>query len=337
MEQGSTVLVTGAAGFIGFHTSQALLNAGHTVIGIDNLNDYYSPALKQDRLDQLLPRNGFTFHHMDIADRAAMAKLFDDNPQINIIINLAAQAGVRYSLENPHAYADSNLVGYLNILEGARALHEKGDFKHLVYASSSSVYGGNTKLPFSVEDDIRTPVSLYAATKCAGELMSQSYAHLYRIPSTGLRFFTVYGPWGRPDMAYFSFTKAILEGKPIRVFNHGDMKRDFTWYEDIVAGILGAMQAVPEAGMPYTKGGAPHRVFNLGNNKAENLLYFIETIEKALGQETEKMMEPMAPGDVKETFADIKASKEVFGFDPKTPMEKGIPLFIDWYKHYYGI
>ena len=328
------ILVTGAAGFIGFHTIQALIKEGHRVLGIDNINDYYDPQLKHDRLAILNYLDGFSFEKIDISDRGAMEVLFQKHADIEIIIHLAAQAGVRYSLENPHAYADSNLLGQLNILEGARNLK---DFKHLVYASSSSVYGGNTKLPFATTDEIRTPVSLYAATKCAGELMAQCYSHLYRIPATGLRFFTVYGPWGRPDMAYFSFTKAILEKKPIRIFNHGDMKRDFTWHEDIVSGIMAVKGAVPEDDSPYTQGGAPHRVFNLGNNKAEQLMDFVETIEEVLGQTTEKIMEPMADGDVKETYADISASQEVFGFSPKTPMSEGIPKFIAWYKEYYKI
>lgn len=331
------ILVTGAAGFIGFHTIQALAEEGYQIIGIDNLNDYYDPALKQGRLEILNKIHGFSFIKMDLSDRVAMADLFQKHDDIEAIIHLGAQAGVRYSIENPFAYVDSNLIGQMTILEGARGLMEKGKFKHLVYASSSSVYGANTKIPFSIEDITKTPVSLYAATKGSGELLAQSYSHLYRIPATGLRFFTVYGPWGRPDMAYFSFTKAIIEGKPIRVFNHGDMKRDFTWYADIVAGILAVLKAVPHPDEPYTLASAPHRVFNLGNHKAEQLLDFIETIENAIGKTTEKIMEPMAAGDVKETYSDIKASQEVFGFDPKTPISEGIPIFVEWYKHYYKV
>lgn len=328
------ILLTGAAGFIGFHTALALLARGETVIGVDCLNDYYDPALKKARLAQLEGRNGFTFYKADIADEVAMKALMARHPEIDRIVHLAAQAGVRYSLENPHAYARSNLDGHLVMLELAR--HNER-LKHFVYASSSSVYGGNTKQPFSVEDPVCEPVSLYAATKRAGELMAQSYAHLYRFPATGLRFFTVYGPWGRPDMAYFSFTKNICEGRPITVFNNGDMKRDFTWIGDIVSGILGALAAVPEPGGKYCIGGAPHRIFNLGNCRSESLLGFIQTIEKTLGKTTEKIMAPMQPGDVYETYADVTASREVFGFDPSTPISEGIPKFVEWYKDFYKI
>ncbi|MAS87388.1 MAG: capsular biosynthesis protein CpsI [Micavibrio sp.] len=329
------ILVTGAAGFIGFHTTQKLINDGHQVIGIDNQNGYYDPALKTARLNQLQALEGFTFYPMDIADEAAVHKLEADHSDIEIIIHLAAQAGVRYSIENPQSYVQSNLVGHANMLELARHLHEKGHLKHFVYASSSSVYGANKKTPFSVEDVVRSPVSFYAATKAANELMSQSYAHLYRLPATGLRFFTVYGPYGRPDMAYFSFTKAILEGKPITVFNNGDMRRDFTWIDDIVDGVTAVMNFAPTGDAFHTIAGAPHRVFNLGNNKAEKLLDFIETIEKALGKTTQKIMADMAAGDVKETFADITAAQEIFGYNPKTPISKGIPAFVEWYKDFY--
>ncbi len=326
------ILITGAAGFIGFHTVQALLARGETVIGIDILNDYYDPSLKKARLSLLEGRNGFTFYKTDVASFEALSDIIDRHPQIDRIVHLAAQAGVRYSLENPFAYEHSNLAGQLAILESARKIG--GRLKHLVYASSSSVYGGNTKQPFSIEDPVNEPVSLYAATKRSGELMAQSYSHLFRIPATGLRFFTVYGPWGRPDMAYYSFTKAIDEGRPIRVFNHGDMKRDFTWIDDIVGGVLAAIDTVPEEGGKYCIGDAPHRVLNLGNNRAESLLEFIETIEKALGKTTEKIFEPMQPGDVCETYADIDASREILGFSPQTPMTRGIPRFIEWYKKY---
>ncbi|MCB9989989.1 MAG: SDR family NAD(P)-dependent oxidoreductase [Rhodospirillales bacterium] len=328
------ILLTGAAGFIGFHTAQALLAAGEQVIGVDNLNEYYDVTLKKARLEQLEKRDGFTFYKADIADRDAMQGIMDAHPQIDRIIHLAAQAGVRHSLTHPFDYEHSNLMGPLVLLELAR--HREG-LKHFVYASSSSVYGGNTKQPFSIDDQVNAPVSLYAATKRAGELMTQSYSYLYNIPATGLRFFTVYGPWGRPDMAYFSFTRDILAGKPITVFNQGDMKRDFTWIDDVVSGIIAVLGHPPVAHGPHCIHDAPHRVFNLGNNRAESLLYFIETIETALGVRTEKIMAPMAPGDVPETYADIDASKEVFGYDPKTPLSEGIPQFVEWYRSFYGI
>lgn len=328
------ILLTGAAGFIGFHTAQALLAQGRAVIGIDSLNDYYDVALKEARLAQLEKLKGFTFHKADIADAKAIEDIMRAHPGITHIIHLAAQAGVRHSLENPHAYARSNLDGQLVMLEAARRCR---DLKHFVYASSSSVYGGNTKQPFTVGDPVDQPVSLYAATKRAGELMAQSYAHLYRFPATGLRFFTVYGPWGRPDMAYFSFTRDILAGKPITVFNNGDMKRDFTWIDDGVAGILGALAAPPAPDDKYTIGGAPHRIFNLGKHRAESLMDFIGAIENALGRTTGKIMAPMAPGDVRETCADIAPAREVFGFNPETPIAEGIPRFVKWYCEYAGI
>ncbi len=326
------ILLTGAAGFIGFHTVHALLARGDTVIGIDNLNDYYDPELKKARLKQLEGRNGFTFYKADISNQVDLEEIIARHGDIDGIIHLAAQAGVRYSLENPGSYVRSNLDGQVVMLEIARALQEKGTLKHFVYASSSSVYGGNTKQPFSIEDPVEQPVSLYAATKRSGELLTQSYSHLFRIPATGLRFFTVYGPWGRPDMAYYSFTKNVMEQKPIKVFNHGDMCRDFTWIDDIVQGILSVLDAVPQTGDEYTIGGAPHRVFNLGNNRSERLLDFINVIEDSVGMKTEKIMEPMAMGDVKETYADIDASKKVFGYEPKTPISEGIPIFVEWYK-----
>ena len=328
------ILLTGAAGVIGFHTVRALLARGETVIGVDNLNDYYDPALKQARLKQLRGDNRFSFVQADIADRAAMAQVMDDHPGIDRIVHLAAQAGVRYSLQNPYAYEHSNINGQMVMLDCAR--HRPG-LKHFVYASSSSVYGGNVKQPFAVGDDVSQPLSLYAATKRAGELMVQSYSHLYAIPATGLRFFTVYGPWGRPDMAYFSFTRAIAEGRPIDIYNEGNMKRDFTWIDDIVAGVLGALDAPPVPHAAHCIHDAPHRIFNLGNNRAENLLLFVETIEGALGRTTEKIMAPMAPGDVPETWADIAPAQEVFGYSPQTPISAGIPRFVAWYCDYYGI
>lgn len=325
--------ITGAAGFIGFHTACALLDAGHQVIGVDNLNDYYDVSLKYARLGQLENNKNFTFHKADISDVKAMEDITRAyGGQMTHIIHLAAQAGVRYSIDNPFAYATSNLQGHLVMLETARHCD---NLEHFIYASSSSVYGGNTKQPFSVDDAVNEPVSLYAATKRADELMTQSYAHLYNIPSTGLRFFTVYGPWGRPDMAYFSFTRNILDGKPITVFNDGDMKRDFTWIEDCVDGILGAANKPPVPHAKYTIGEAPHRIFNLGNNVPEDLMDFITTIENALGTKTDKIMAPMAPGDVKETYANIDAATEIFGYKPKTPISKGIPAFVKWYKDFY--
>lgn len=325
------ILITGAAGFIGFYTAKALLEAGKNVVGIDNLNEYYDISLKQGRLEQLQTFDNFTFYKADIAHEKTMADIMTQHPEIDNIIHLAAQAGVRYSLENPYAYEQSNLKGHLVMLECARHCEK---LKHFVYASSSSVYGLNTKQPFSENDEVSTPVSLYAASKRANEMMSQSYAHLYGFPATGLRFFTVYGPWGRPDMAYFSFTKAIAEGKPITVYNGGDMMRDFTWIDDIVTGVIGALDHPPVSHGPYCLGEAPHRLFNLGNNKAERLMDFISLIETAMGKTSEKIMAPMAPGDVKETYADISAAQEIFGYSPSTTLAEGIPQFVAWYKSY---
>ncbi|HET9149587.1 MAG TPA: NAD-dependent epimerase/dehydratase family protein [Alphaproteobacteria bacterium] len=323
-----TVLVTGAAGFIGMHVSEALLARGDAVVGIDNLNDYYDVKLKEARLRCLSERKGFTFQRLDIADRRAMEDFAAAHPSIDRIVHLAAQAGVRYSLVNPHAYVDSNIVGHLNVLELAR--HASG-MKHVVYASSSSVYGGNTKLPFAVEDKIDRPVSLYAATKGADELMSHAYTHLYGFPQTGLRFFTVYGPWGRPDMAYYLFTKAIFAGEPIRVFNNGDMRRDFTWIGDIVAGVLAALDRPPSGS------GLPYRLYNIGNNNAENLLDFIAAIERACGAKAKIDFAPMQPGDVKETYADIGAIARDLGFKPTTPISEGIPRFVAWFREYHKV
>ena len=323
------IIVTGAAGFIGFHTSQALLDRGDQVIGIDNLNDYYDPTLKQSRLDLLTPHDGFTFYKVDLADKQTIDGIFADEKP-DKVIHLAAQAGVRYSLENPHAYIQSNIVGHLNILEGCR---HTDTVQKLVYASSSSVYGGNTKKPFSVEDRVDYPMSLYAATKKADELMSYCYAHLYGIKSIGLRFFTVYGPWGRPDMAAYLFADAIRQDKPIKVFNHGNMKRDFTFIEDIVSGVIAAM----DYDLPADERGVCHAVYNLGNNRTEQLNDYIAEIEKALGKTAIKDMLPMQAGDVPETYADIDASRRDLGYDPQTPIKVGIPKFIEWYKGYYKI
>lgn len=319
------VLVTGAAGFIGAACAAALLARGNTVIGIDDLNDYYDPQLKRDRLATL--GDGFTFHRLDFADDtaldAALAKQGFD-----AILHLGAQAGVRYSIDNPRAYARSNIAGHLNLLEVARQRALP-----MVYASSSSVYGGNTKLPFSVADRTDTPVSLYAATKRADELMSEAYAHLYRIPLTGLRFFTVYGPWGRPDMAVWLFTQAILEGRPIKVFNHGKMRRDFTYIDDIVAGVLAALDRPPaDNGIA-----SPHRLYNLGNNRSEALTDLIATIEAACEREAIKDYQPMQPGDVAETYADIEDARRDLGFAPTTPISEGVPRFVDWYRSYRGL
>lgn len=326
------LLVTGAAGFIGYHSITQMLNDGHQVIGIDSLNDYYDPALKQARLNLLQGRKGFTFIKADIADKTAIEHVTQTHDDITHIIHLAAQAGVRYSIENPYAYGQSNLTGHLVMLEAARNLR---NLQHFVYASSSSVYGDNTKIPFAVDDVTDTPVSLYAATKKAAELMTHAYVRLYQFPATGLRFFTVYGPYGRPDMAYFSFTKDIIEGRAIKVFNNGDMRRDFTWIDDIVAGIKGALHAVPTPNAPHTKGGIAHRVFNLGNNTPEKLGDFIALIEQSLGKQAEKTMLPMQAGDVYETYADITAAQDIFGYNPKTPLSVGIPQFVEWYKDFY--
>ncbi len=323
-----TVLVTGAAGFIGYHTSLALLARGDAVVGIDNMNDYYDVSLKKDRLAQLTEKPNFAFFEADIADRDAVANLFESHPEIDRIINLAAQAGVRYSLINPFAYSRSNVEGHLVLLEAARA---RPEMKHFVYASSSSVYGTNTKLPFSVEDRVDTPISLYAATKKSMEMISHAYAHLFDVPLTGLRFFTVYGPWGRPDMAAYIFTRKILAGETIPVFNNGDMRRDFTYIDDIVQGVIGCLDGPPQPGDPLA------RVYNIGNNRSERLMDYIGEIEKALGRKAEIEFLPMQPGDVKETFADIEATTRDFGYQPTTPITVGIPRFIDWYREYHGL
>jgi UDP-glucuronate 4-epimerase len=323
-----SVLVTGAAGFIGYHVAEALLARGEAVLGIDNVNDYYDVRLKEARLAQLARHNRFVFRRVDIGDPAAVDRAAADAPDaIDRIVHLAAQAGVRYSLENPFAYARANLLGHLSLLELARRLP---GLKHMVYASSSSVYGGNTKLPFAESDRVDHPVSLYAATKKADELMSHSYSRLFAIPQTGLRFFTVYGPWGRPDMALYLFTAAIFAGRPITVFNHGDMKRDFTYVDDIVAGVIAALDRPPG-------GPAPHRVYNIGNSSAEPLLRLIEVLEKAIGKTAIKQFEPMQPGDVKETFADISAIQRDCGFAPSTPIDVGVPRFVAWYRDYHKI
>jgi len=332
------ILVTGAAGFIGMHLSKRLLERGDEVVGIDNLNDYYDVQLKHDRLKQLDDFDKFTFIKMDMADREAMAALFKEQ-QFNRVINLAAQAGVRYSLENPLAYVDSNLVGFANILEGCR--HNK--VEHLVYASSSSVYGSNTDMPFSVHDNVDHPVSLYAATKKSGELMAHTYSHLYDLPTTGLRFFTVYGPWGRPDMSPSLFAGAILRDEAINVFNEGKMQRDFTYIDDIVEGVIRVIDKVAEPNDDYDKSSpdpatsyAPYRVYNIGNNEPVELMEFIETIEDAVGKKAEKNMMGMQDGDVVATYADIDALVDAVGFKPATPLKDGIQKFVDWYKSYHG-
>lgn len=320
-------LVTGAAGFIGFHTALTLLTQGHTVIGFDNLNNYYDQKLKTSRLALLKAHPGFTFYQADIADFSSITALAKAHPGIEYVIHLAAQPGVRYSLENPFAYLHSNLTGHLSMLELCR--HHLPALKHLVYASSSSVYGGNNHLPFSTSDNTDHPLSLYAATKKAGEALSHSYSHLYKIPMTGLRFFTVYGPWGRPDMAVYSFTKAIFEATPITVYNNGDMRRDFTYVDDIVAGITACMQKPPSGGE-----GAPHKVYNLGNHKAEPVMRFLEVLENAIGKKAVVNFAPMHPGDVKETYADISESTRDFGFMPTTSIDVGLPKFVKWYRGY---
>jgi UDP-glucuronate 4-epimerase len=323
-----TILITGAAGFIGFHTIQALMRQGRRVVGVDSLNDYYDVTLKEARLSRLLVDENFSFIQVNIADKEAMEDVINRYPDITHIIHLAAQAGVRYSLVNPYAYTNANIEGQLVMLEMARKLKH---LKHMMYASSSSVYGTNTKLPFSVDDRTDTPVSLYAATKKSVELMSHSYAHMFRLPLTGLRFFTVYGPWGRPDMSAFIFVKKILNGESIPVFNNGEMRRDFTFIEDIVAGILGGLENLPKV-----TNTAPHKVYNIGNNSSESLMRFISLIEDALGIKAKIEFMPMQLGDVKETYADIDATKRDFGFNPTTSIDQGIPKFVEWYKTFYG-
>jgi UDP-glucuronate 4-epimerase len=320
------VLVTGAAGFIGFHVAKALIDRGDEVIGHDNLNDFYDPALKQARLDELLPRQGFSFVKGDLADRTGMERLFSDT-RPDAVVHLAAQAGVRYSIDNPHVYASSNLTGFLHVLEGCRA-HA---VRHLVYASSSSVYGADAKVPFSVDQPADHPISLYAATKRSNELMAHVYAHLFRIPVTGLRFFTVYGPWGRPDMAPFKFTQAILAGKPIEVYNHGRMSRDFTYIDDITTGVVRVLDRPPPEG-----GEAPFRLYNIGNHEPVALMDFIAAIERATGHVAQKVFRPMQPGDVPTTFADVASLMRDVGFAPSTPLQVGIERFVSWYRRFYG-
>ena len=333
------VLVTGAAGFIGSHLSERLLARGDEVLGYDNLNAYYDPALKEARLARLTPREGFRFVRGSLEDRAALEAAFDDfRPQR--VVNLAAQAGVRYSLENPHAYIESNIVGFLNILEACR---HRG-IEHLVYASSSSVYGANRKLPFAVEDSVDHPVSLYAASKKANELMAHTYSHLFGLPTTGLRFFTVYGPWGRPDMALFLFTKKILAGEPIDVFNHGHHTRDFTYVDDIVEGVIRTLDRVPGPDPAYdplaptpASSLAPYRVYNIGNHQPVQLLRYIEVLEDCLGRKAEKRLLPMQPGDVPDTEADVEALRRDTGYSPATPIETGVRRFVEWYRAFYDV
>lgn len=333
------VLVTGAAGFIGFHVCRYLLERGDDVVGIDNLNDYYEVELKHARLAELEPYTAFSFGRMDIADREAMTQLFALQG-FDRVVHLAAQAGVRYSLENPHAYADSNLVGFLNVLEGCRQMK----VEHLVYASSSSVYGANEAMPFSVHDNVDHPVSLYAATKKANELMAHSYSHLYGLPTTGLRFFTVYGPWGRPDMSPFLFARAILEGKSLKVFNHGKHRRDFTYIDDIVAGVVHCLDRVAVRNAQWSgvepdpaSSKAPWRVYNIGNSEPVELLTYIELIEKALGKTTIKELLPLQPGDVEHTYADVADLVRDTGYTPKVSVEEGIQRFVDWYRAFYNV
>lgn len=333
------VLVTGAAGFIGFHVCQKLLARGDQIIGLDNLSDYYDVNLKKARLAQLHENSRFSFHKLDVADREDMSQFFAEH-QFDGVVHLAAQAGVRYSIKNPHAYVDSNLVGFVNILEGCR--HSR--VKHLVFASSSSVYGSNTKIPFSVHDNVDHPISLYAASKKANELIAHTYSHLYSLPTTGLRFFTVYGPWGRPDMALFLFTKAILEGQPIDVFNYGKMKRDFTYIDDIVEGVVRVLDKIPEPNPLWSvitpnpsNSKAPYKIYNIGNNHPVELIHFIEVLEDCLGLKAEKNMLPLQPGDVSITYADVNDLSRDVGFKPNTPIEVGIEHFVTWYKSYYNI
>ncbi len=333
------ILVTGAAGFIGYHVSEYLLARGDSVVGLDNINDYYEVSLKEARLARLQGHDNFSFLRADLEDRAALERLFQEQ-HFDGVINLAAQAGVRYSIENPRAYIDSNIVGFINILECCRH-HGTG---HLVYASSSSVYGMNTSMPFSVHDNVDHPVSLYAASKKANELMAHTYSHLYGLPTTGLRFFTVYGPWGRPDMALFLFTRAIIAGEPIKVFNHGRMQRDFTFIDDIVEGVVRVLDKPAQANPDFDSAApdpgsssAPYRIYNIGNNQPVLLLDYIAAIEKALGMQAEKELLPMQPGDVPATYADIDALEAAVGYRPATPVDAGVAKFVEWYRDYYRV
>lgn len=339
----ANILVTGAAGFIGFHLSQKLLNRGDAVVGIDNLNDYYDVSLKEARLEQLKSHANskkFHFHKIDLANRQEIEKLFASN-DFDIVVNLAAQAGVRYSLENPYAYINSNIVGFTNILEGCR---HSSSVRHLVFASSSSVYGANTKIPFSVHDNVDHPVSLYAASKKSNELMAHTYSHLYQLPTTGLRFFSVYGPWGRPDMALFLFTRAILDGEPINIFNNGNMKRDFTYINDIVEGVAKVIDHIPEGNRNWLGNEpdpatslAPYRIYNIGNNRPVELMHFIKLIEERLGRTANKNFLPMQPGDVQVNYADVEDLSAEVGFKPSTTIEEGVANFVDWYCSYYRV
>jgi UDP-glucuronate 4-epimerase len=323
-------IVTGAAGFIGFHVCRALLDRGDQVLGVDDLNPYYDPALKQARLEQLAEQKAFGFHRIDVSDVAVVGQLFAAHRDATHVVHLAAQAGVRYSLIDPYTYIQANVMGQLVMLEASRGL---ADLRNFVYASSSSVYGANSKLPFSVKDRVDRPVSLYAATKRAGELIAECETGLYDFPAIGLRFFTVYGPWGRPDMAAYLFTRAILNGQPIKLFNRGQMKRDFTYIDDIVAGVLAAADRPPS----QTGEGKPHKVYNLGNHRAEDLTHFIEVLERACGREAIKEYDEMQPGDVEVTYADIEESRRDLGFEPKITIDEGLPRFVKWYRSYHGV
>ena len=339
MNEIKKVLITGGAGFIGAHLAQRLTAVGTEVVALDNLNDYYDPQLKIDRMATLAKGDNFSHAQIDLSDRAAVEALFQ-NHNFDAVVNLAAQAGVRYSLINPHSYVDTNLVGFVNILEGCR----HSGVKHLVYASSSSVYGANTSMPFSVHDNVDHPVSLYAASKKANELMAHTYSHLFNLPTTGLRFFTVYGPWGRPDMALFLFTKAILENRPIDVFNNGNMERDFTYIDDIVEGVFRVIHKIPKGDPDWSSDSpdpatsyCPYRVYNIGNNNKEKLLRYIEVLEDCLGKKAEKNFMPMQPGDVPATYANVDDLVATFDYKPATTLEFGIGNFVDWYKSYFNV